>query len=160
MKLDDDRLKLGLKPFMPNENSTGTGPGYKLDEQVGYMLRKATQRHLAIFAEKIGDLTPMQFAALSKLCEQGRVSQNQLGRMTSMDAATIKGVIDRLRKRELVETSPDQNDRRRLFVEATTGGKAAYNMYTASAKVISEQTLEPLSATERDTFLKLLAKLA
>ena len=31
------------------------------------MLRKAHQRHVAIFAAQIADLTPPQFAALAKL---------------------------------------------------------------------------------------------
>ena len=37
----------------------GNGP------QVGFILRKAHQRHVAIFASRIGDLTPPQFAALA-----------------------------------------------------------------------------------------------
>ena len=36
--------------------------GYRLQEQIGFVLRKAHQRHVAIFASKIADLTPPQFA--------------------------------------------------------------------------------------------------
>ena len=39
--------------------------GYHLQEQIGFVLRKANQRHLAIFSARIGDLTPPQFAALA-----------------------------------------------------------------------------------------------
>ena len=70
---------------------------YRLQEQVGFILRKAHQRHVAIFAAHIGDLTPPQFAALAKLNDVGETSQNQLGALIAMDAATIKGVIDRLK---------------------------------------------------------------
>ena len=76
--------------------------GYRLQEQVGFILRKAHQRHVAIFASRIGDLTPPQFAALARLREAGDTSQNQLGALVAMDAATIKGVIDRLKARGLV----------------------------------------------------------
>lgn len=134
-------------------------PEYKLDEQVGFMLRKASQRHLAIFAEHIADLTPTQFAALAKLCELGRVSQNQLGRNTAMDAATIKGVVDRLRKRGLVKTTPDLQDRRRLFVEPTRLGCEIFENHVASAHHITERTLETLPPKERQRFLELLEKL-
>ena len=79
------------------EEETDRGSDYMLDEQVGFLLRRVSQRHLGIFAERIPDLTATQFAALAKLCEVGPVSQNELGRRTAMDAATIKGVIDRLR---------------------------------------------------------------
>src|SRR5262245_432885 len=83
-------------------------PAYVLDEQVGFILRQVWQRHTAIFARDIGtNLTPTQWAALSKLAETGPCSQNQLGRLTAMDVATIKGVIDRLTARGLTETSPD-----------------------------------------------------
>ena len=44
----------------------------------------------------IEDLTPTQWAALAKLRELGDCSQNHLGRLTAMDAATIKEVVDRL----------------------------------------------------------------
>ena len=55
------------------------------------------QRHATIFAREIGiNLTSPQWAALSKLAETRPCSQNQLGRLTAMDVAAIKGVIDRL----------------------------------------------------------------
>ena len=51
------------------------GP-YVLDEQVGFVLRQAQQRHTTIFAaEMIEDLTPTQWAALAKLRELGDCSQ-------------------------------------------------------------------------------------
>ncbi|TIS22875.1 MAG: MarR family transcriptional regulator, partial [Mesorhizobium sp.] len=44
---------------------------YHLQDQVGFILRKAHQRHVAIFASHISDLTPPQFAALAKLYDIG-----------------------------------------------------------------------------------------
>src|SRR5215470_19298033 len=86
---------------------------YVLDEQVGFILRQVWQRHSSIFARDIGtNLTPTQWAALSKLAETGPCSQNQLGRFTAMDVATIKGVIDRLSARGLTETNSDPEDGR------------------------------------------------
>src|SRR5499427_2942822 len=98
-------------------------PGYILDEQIGFILRQVWQRHAMIFARDIGiNLTPTQWAALAKLLETGPCSQNQLGRLTAMDVATIKGVIDRLTARGLTETSPDPEDGRRLLVSLTRAG--------------------------------------
>jgi DNA-binding MarR family transcriptional regulator len=99
-------------------------PSYILDEQIGFILRQVWQRHAAIFAREIGiNLTPTQWAALSKLMETGPCSQNQLGRLTAMDVATIKGVIDRLTARGLTETSSDPEDGRRLLVSLTRAGQ-------------------------------------
>ena len=91
--------------------------GYRLEDQVGHLMRRAQQRHLAVFAGVIPELTTMQFAALAKLAEQGALSQNQLGRATAMDAATIKGVVGRLVARRLVTTPAARAKLRRFFAE-------------------------------------------
>lgn len=132
---------------------------YVLDDQVGFLMRRANQRHLALFAAAIPDLTPTQFAALAKLCEQGRASQNALGRATSMDAATIKGVVDRLRDRGLVTSAPDPVDQRRVQLTATDAGRAAFDDLAPRAQRITEETLAPLTAPERNVFLALLSRL-
>lgn len=133
---------------------------YRLDDQIGFVMRRATQRHQAIFATEMPDLTPTQFAALAKLRELGAVSQNELGRQTAMDAATIKGVIDRLRKRGFVTTRPDATDLRRLFVETTDTGIKAFERYVGAARRITEQTLEPLDDRDRAELLRLLDRIA
>src|ERR1700745_1400993 len=95
----------------PKRNFRPSRAPYVLEEQIGFILRQVWQRHAAIFAAGIGaNLTPPQWAALAKLAETGPCSQNQLGRLTAMDVATIKGVIDRLTARGLTETSADPQD--------------------------------------------------
>src|SRR5271166_2964699 len=50
---------------------------YVLDDQVGFLLRQAHQRHTTIFAtEMIEDLTPTQWAALAKLRELGAFAES------------------------------------------------------------------------------------
>jgi DNA-binding MarR family transcriptional regulator len=135
------------------------GP-YKLDEQVGFILRQAAQRHTTIFAAiMIEELTPTQFAALAKLTEVGPSSQNKLGRLTAMDGATIKGVIDRLTKRGLTETSPDPDDGRLLMVALTDAGRAVAARAIPAGARITEETLAPLNPDEQGQLLRLLAKL-
>ena len=133
--------------------------GYRLEDQVGHLMRRAQQRHLAVFAGAIPELTTMQFAALAKLAEFGARSQNQLGRATAMDAATIKGVVGRLVARRLVTTTPDAADRRRLVVELTAEGRGLFERVRSQALEASRLTLEPLSEAERAVFLALLQRL-
>jgi MarR family transcriptional regulator, lower aerobic nicotinate degradation pathway regulator len=100
---------------------------YILDDQVGFIMRQAQQRHTNIFASlMIEELTPTQWAVLAKLKECGPCSQNLLGRHTAMDAATIKGVIDRLTKRGITTTASDPADGRRLLVALTPEGIAIW----------------------------------
>ena len=135
-------------------------PAYVLDDQIGFILRQVSQRHATIFARDIGiDLTPTQWAALAKLVETGPCSQNQLGRLTAMDVATIKGVIDRLTARGVTETSPDPLDGRRLLVSLTKTGQQLAEKAVPNALAISRETLAPLDAREREVLMGLLTKL-
>ena len=133
---------------------------YRLEQQVGYILRQASQRHAGIFASRIPEaLTATQFAALVKLQEVGPCSQNRLGRLTAMDGATIKGVTDRLIQRGLIEARIDPKDgRRRLLVLSASGLDVIIRAIPAALDITAE-TLEPLSPEEREQFLKLLKKL-
>ena len=141
-------------------NARPAKPAYILDEQIGFILRQVWQRHATIFARDIGiNLTPTQWAALAKLAETGPCSQNQLGRLTAMDVATIKGVIDRLTARGLTETSPDPEDGRRLLVSLTRAGQQLAEKVAPSALAISKETLAPLDAKEREMLMGLLNKL-
>ena len=102
------------KPLTDKREAPAVAPEYMLDDQIGFRLRIAMQRHTSIFmSQMIEDLTQTQFAALAKLLEVGACSQNHLGRLIYLDASTIKGVVDRLRLRGLVATCNDPNDRRR-----------------------------------------------
>lgn len=139
-------------------NASSDDP-YDLDAQIGFLLRRATQRHLAIFHGHIPDLTPTQFATLAKLFQQGALSQNALGRETAMDGATIKGVVDRLKQRELVRISPDKTDRRRSLVTLSDEGRRLFLALEPKARQISGETLAPLSAREQARLLALLSRL-
>lgn len=133
---------------------------YRLQDQIGFILRRAHQRHVSIFASHIADLTPPQFAALAKLNDVGETSQNQLGQLIAMDAATVKGVIDRLKARGLVKLTKHEVDRRRLLVSLTPEGRDAVQGLIPAAGKITAETVAPLSAKEAATLMKLLAKLA
>jgi DNA-binding MarR family transcriptional regulator len=134
---------------------------YVLDDQVGFVLRQAQQRHATIFAaEMIEGLTPTQWAALAKLRECEVCSQNHLGRLTAMDAATIKGVIDRLAARGFTTIRHDPRDARRLLVALTPAGSKLYDRAAPIAARITDETLGPLNGDERSTLVALLRRLA
>jgi len=137
-----------------------TGAGYVLDDQVGFLLRKAQQRHLALFAAlMVEGLTAQQFATLARLAEIAPVSQNALGRATAMDNSTINGVVGRLRQRGLVTTQPAPGDNRMHLVSLTDQGRAVVDRALPAARTITEQTLEPLTPDEVAQLLALLRKL-
>jgi DNA-binding MarR family transcriptional regulator len=143
------------------KNQPAAKGDYILDDQVGFILRQAQQRHTNIFAAlMIEELTPRQWAVLAKLRECGPCSQNLLGRQTAMDAATIKGVIDRLTKRGITATTSDPADGRRLLVALTPEGETIFARAKPLAERITAATLEPLAGDERALFVALLRRLA
>ena len=135
---------------------------YNLEDQVGHLMRRANQRHAAIFFEGLNDqqLTAMQFAVLVKISDEEEVSQNRLGRLAAMDLATVQGVVRRLKERALIDARPDPDDRRRSLWRLSKAGKSLVIAAIPIAKQITERTLGPLSKSERNTFLALLRKLA
>jgi MarR family transcriptional regulator, lower aerobic nicotinate degradation pathway regulator len=151
---EDSLMQTSVETAEVDENA------YRVERQVGFLLRQANQRHVAIFMNVIGDkLTTTQWSALSKLSRNQPCSQNQLGRDTAMDVATIKGVVDRLVKRGLVATMPDTSDARRVVLSLTPTGEAVVERNMQAAMKATEETLAPLTSGERMMFTELLRKL-
>jgi DNA-binding MarR family transcriptional regulator len=136
---------------------------YLLEEQVGHLLRRAHQKATAIFMAELGarfELTPTQYAALVKLHDAGEQSQNQLGRLTAMDPATVQGVTRRLEERRLIERTVDADDRRRSRLRLTAEGMGLVRAAMTRGPRVSAATLAALSPAEQARFLALLRKLA
>jgi DNA-binding MarR family transcriptional regulator len=148
------------RPAAKHEPAPATA-GYRLEEQIGYVLRKAHQRATAIFARHFGphQLTPTQWTTLVRIRERGNVSQNHLGRLTAMDPATIQGVVQRLIERDLITRTPDPKDGRRKRLALTPSGEALVEARVAEAFKVSRETLKPLTAAERAQLLELLSRL-
>ena len=134
---------------------------YVLDNQVGFLMRVAMQRHTSIFTSRMVEgLTQTQFAALAKLYEVGPCSQNHLGRLIYLDAATIKGVVDRLHVRGFLTALNDPKDRRRRAVTLTDRGRQVTEAAMKVAAEITAATLTPLTTEEQRLVAKLLRKLS
>lgn len=140
---------------------TGNDHDYILDDQVGYLMRQASQKHAAIYQSlTLQGLTATQFAAMTRLHEQGQCSQNRLGRLASMDVATIKGVVDRLRHKGYAVVEADPKDKRRSLISLSEQGRELVEAMFPVAREISTETLAPLTSAEQKKFMKLLRKLA
>jgi DNA-binding MarR family transcriptional regulator len=141
--------------------ASNAAQSYVLEDQVGFVLRRAHQHATEIFHDVMDgfELTPPQFAALVKLHDLGPTSQNQLGRLIAMDPATMFGVAGRLVKRNLVRQSVDRADARRVILQLTAEGRALIEQMKARGVEVSRQTLAPLTREESETLCRLLRKL-
>lgn len=147
---------------LPDANDTAQVlDGYVVEDQAGFLMRRANQRHTSIFLDGMAatELTPTQFTALVKAVEFGRVTQNHLGRLAAMDPATIQGVVRRLMDRGLVTRDTDPADRRAIVLSPTPAGLSLAAQAVVAARRITEATLDPLTAQERAQLLNLLRRL-
>lgn len=135
---------------------------YRIDDQIGLFIRRAHQRASAIFTAHFteANLSPLQFTTLVKVRDEGRVSQNQLGRLVYTDPATIMGVVNRLSDRKLLRRLPDPNDRRRTMLAITSEGLKLTEELEVVGHAVTSETLAPLDPAERQELYRLLAKIA
>ena len=138
-----------------------TPPDYDFSEQVGHLLRRAYQRHVAIFQQIIPDsrLTGAQFSVLCALRDHGPISMSEICRETAIDQATVRGIVERLKARGLTSTAADAVDRRKVIVALEQAGEALLNEVIPAAHRVSELTVASLNAAERVALLYLLRKL-
>lgn len=134
---------------------------YSIEDQIGFSIRRAHQRASAIFGQHFKDtgLSPVQFAALVKVRDEGRLSQNQLGRLTYVDPATIAGVVGRLADKNLIRRFSDPVDRRRTVIAITSTGLSLVEQYESAGFAVSRETLAPLTDQEQALFAALIHKL-
>src|SRR5258706_4308776 len=145
----------------PKAASAPTPRPYRIEDQVGYMLRRAHQRASAIFQTTIGDpnITPTQYSSMVKLHEYTELSQNLLGRLVGMDKATMQGVVRRLRDRGLVDSRPDPGDARRTLLSLTLDGQKLVDKLLMNGPAVSRETLKPLNGAEQRQLLDLLSRI-
>ena len=134
---------------------------FSVEDHVGFLLRRAHQRHVALFTAGVphAELTPTQFTALLKTVQLGRITQNHLGRLAAMDPATIQGVVQRLIGRGLIRRGRDPMDRRTAVLEPTEAGVALISSAVPCAQRAHDAALAPLSPEERVQVLALLRKM-
>jgi DNA-binding MarR family transcriptional regulator len=134
---------------------------YRLDDQVGHLLRRAYQRASGQLASRIRgyDLTPVQHATLIRLWELGPLSQNQLGRVVAMPPANIHSLVRRLEARGLVRRDPSDKDKRLLTVSLTDEGKKLALELIPLDAASTEAALKMLNQGERDALYAILKKL-
>jgi DNA-binding MarR family transcriptional regulator len=131
-------------------------------EHVGFALRLAYQRASANLAEAISawGVTPIQFQTLLRLSQEGRVTQNHLGRSIGMPPANIHRIIRALRAAELVTVSSCSSDKRVALVELTPYGQRTLREMLPAADAANARTLSALSPAHQAAVMNSLAKLA
>ena len=142
--------------------STPTTNDYRFTEQIGHLLRRAYQRHMAIFKETVPDsqLTASQFVVLCSIRDLGGGEVADVVAATAIDEPSVRGIIERLKWRNLVAVSHEPGDARHMAVSLTPEGTELVEQTVPFALEISELTFGEGDRTERSTLLALLRRIS
>ena len=103
------------------------------------------------------DLTIPQFYTLVAISRQGQSCRmGDLAHQLFQSSATMTGIVTRLEADGLVERVMDPDDRRAVQVRVTERAKKMLDEVLAARRESVTQTLDRLSAEERQEFLRLL----
>jgi len=90
--------------------------------------------------------------------EDGPLSPCTIGERLLVTRATVTGLLDSLEKQGLVRRAPHPEDRRMLLVELTPAGSTLLKKVLPSHYKGECDMLSTLSASEKDTLIRLLSK--
>jgi DNA-binding MarR family transcriptional regulator len=131
-----------------------------LYEHPGHLLRRAQQISVSIFYDELGgELTPVQYALLSRLSEHPGIDQVSLAGLAAIDTSTGATVCARLEEKGLLERKVLPHNRRQRALTITVQGERLLDDLVAGAQRLRQRLLGPLSADEQEQFMRLLTKL-
>jgi DNA-binding MarR family transcriptional regulator len=119
--------------------------------------RRAQELLGAVFAAE--GFRGYHFRLLAALDQYGPSSQADLGRNTGIDRSDVVAALNELVDDGLARREPDPADGRRNVVTISKRGRTILERVDAALDGVQAAVLEPLSAAERRTFVRLLAKL-
>jgi DNA-binding MarR family transcriptional regulator len=128
----------------------------------GHLIRRLHQISVAIFASRMADagidLTPVQFAALTKVDDNPGVDQATLAGLIAYDRVTMGGVVDRLVHKGLLRREVSRQDRRARVLTLSEEGQRILARALPEVRAVQVETLAGLTDDERRTFVALLRK--
>mgnify|MGYP003583680256 CR=1 FL=1 len=104
-------------------------------------------------------ISSSQLFALVLLDEKAEMTAADLARLMHLTPQSLTTLLRPLRDQGLIEREADEAHRKRLIMRLTAAGRAVIASGRARAPRIEEEMLASLSAEERETLLRLLARI-
>lgn len=128
----------------------------------GFMLYWVTGLAGQFYAQVVSTvgLEPQQVATLQLVVLEGPFVQARLAERLRINKATMVGILNGLERQGLVERRPYAGDKRALEVHATEMGRAKAKEVARVNEAADARFFAALDGEERETFHRLLSKLA
>lgn len=134
-----------------------------LDDSPSHLLHRVLQIALDIYNAEAGEgaLTQRQYALLQALdgVPDG-MTQTDLVRATGIDRSTLADLVARMLSKQLLARERSAADARANLVRLDAAGRKALNEMQPRVLAADEKILSLLSPPKRDSFVKLLRKIA
>ncbi|MFD6054454.1 MarR family winged helix-turn-helix transcriptional regulator [Agromyces sp. NPDC060279] len=103
------------------------------------------------------DMTAGEWAVVTSLAKAGEpLTPSQLADLTNVAPSSMTHRLDKLAGRGLIERTPDDTNRTRVFVSLTEEGWQLFSLAIRGSDVVESDVLQDLSDQERGELARLL----
>lgn len=122
----------------------------EVNECINFMLTSTQNAVFNYFKRRLQDFdtTPSQYALLRCLWKQEVQTPSQLAHELHLDTSTITGMLGRLEKKDLIERTYNQEDRRSVHVRLREEGKVLWSRSTTSSTRPTRRSCGGISAED------------
>ncbi|MFT4065460.1 MarR family winged helix-turn-helix transcriptional regulator [Paraburkholderia sp.] len=139
---------------------TKLSDSHALAQYTGSLVRRAQQRHVAIWLNEVStEVTSVQYAALVVLRQMPGINQRQLGDELDLDRSTIADLVARMVRNGLVERTDDPADKRSYVLFLTATGKKQLVTLRPRVERVEHILTAALTQQESSELRRLLAML-
>lgn len=125
---------------------------------VTFLVNKMSTGSTQIYSE-LFDISVTEWRIVSLLAVEQPIVAKRVTEVIGLDKATVSRSINRLEKEGYLALSPDENDRRAIFIQLTDKGVDLHNQVIDIALDREQKLLEPLTKEEIEHFINILNKL-
>ena len=144
-----------------DSDSADYDPPARLRRMPSWLASQVARRAGELVGEALAEegARRQHFTVLCSLAEQGAASQAALGRRLWIDRSDLHAILGELERDRYVARVRDEHDRRRNVVTVTPAGLDALERLANRVEAAQKTLLQPLSASDRREFRRLLKKL-
>lgn len=152
-----------MKPkARPRSGENGQAPRFALERFVPYRLSVLTNIISRTFGRLYGErfgLSIPEWRVMAVLGRFAPLSANDVCSRTAMDKVQVSRAVEKLRRSRLVEHAVDAQDRRRSRLRLSATGQKIHDAIVPMGLAAEALLLDELSAAERRSLDRLLARL-
>lgn len=134
---------------------------FVIDESIGYLLKRVRSMLSAAVEREIADhdVTYEQWGVLLMILKDRGDTAAMLARGMECDTGSMTRMLDRLEAKDLISRTRSTDDRRRVELELTTGGKRVAERLVAAIVKVLNRHLEGFSVDELELFKSFLRRM-